>query len=108
MNKEELFIPDVDEEKVPLLRGGVVRIRSLSRLEVLHIRDTAFPTKAAYEQHVLALVMMDPVMTAEDVAQWQKNSKPKEIEHVMEEVVKVSGLGQGADKSDVQEVPDES
>lgn len=108
MNKQDLFIPDVDELTVPLLRGGEVLVRSLSRAEVLHIGATPFPTKAEYEQYVLSLVMLDPVMSAEDVALWQQRSKSKEIEKVMDGVVTASGLGEGADKSDVQEVPDES
>ncbi len=97
---------NVGEHRIPDV--GLVKFRALSRFEIneasrLHGED---PLK--WEQYVLSRAMTDPVLTKDDVATWQKNSGGGEINEVALRINALSGLGKGADKSVVSDVPDES
>ena len=94
----------IDEGKVEL-SVGTVRVRGLTRGEVF-MTQKAGDTEAA-ERRIVALGMIDPPMSEDDVKQWHRNSPAGELEAVVAKIQELSGLGKGADKSGLQDVRDE-
>ncbi|GIF71909.1 hypothetical protein [Asanoa siamensis] len=95
---------DVEVEGV-----GTFTVRGMSRWEV------AMANKALekggdleYERFVLARCILDPVMTEGEIGEWQKVAGPLELVTVGNKVNELSGIGKGADKSDLPEDGDES
>jgi len=78
---------------------GTVSIRGLSRQEVLDLQK--LDGVAAVDRRMVSLAMVDPALTEADVAEWQSNSCPLEIERLTEAIRDLSGLGAGASKSGV-------
>lgn len=102
LDKEALIANRVADrtEEVEIPGLGSVRIRALSRAELMmanrHDGDTL-----KWEQFTLSRAMVEPTMTESDVAAWQRASMADEINVVSMAVNKLSGIGQGADKSGV-------
>jgi hypothetical protein len=90
---------DPETRDVPLPNGKAVKVRGLTRMELMLSRKgTEDP--AVVEQRTLAFCMVAPPMTAKQVEAWQKVSGPMVIAPVTEAIRELSGLGEGADKSD--------
>lgn len=104
--KARLLKPRVPEGTVELDGLGTVRVRGLSRGEVFMTQQAK--GVEAMERKVLALGMLDPLMTEDEVRQWQQNSPAGEMEPVADKIRELSGLGKGADKSGVSGVRDGS
>ena len=81
----------LDEADVPV-RGGRVRVRALTRGEVMRVRsqvksiEDAIKRTAELERKMLAKAMVNPQMTLPDVQRWQENSPAGEIEPVVQKV----------------------
>jgi hypothetical protein len=103
--KARLLKPRVPEGTVDLEGIGTVRVRGLSRGEV-YMTQQAKGTEAM-ERKILALGMLDPALTEDEVRAWQQNSPAGEIEPVADKIRDLSGLNKGADKSGVPDVRDE-
>jgi hypothetical protein len=92
---------EVEELDVKLSRGRVVRVRGLSRLELMH-GGKGTEDNAEIERRMIVDAMIKPRMTLKQVEAWQK--KPGSIVDmglVTLAIRNLSGLGKGADKSDV-------
>lgn len=87
LGEGEHEIPDV----------GTVRIRGLSRAVVLEVQ--ALVEVAAADRKMLVAALVDPAVTEDDVAVWQQNSPPLEIEKLIEAIRELSGMGDGASKA---------
>lgn len=86
---------------------GTIRVRGMSRYELMHanrLRDEK--GHLAAERYTIAACMVDPVMTEDQVAAWQRASEPGEINEVGLKINELSGLGKGADKSDLSSTGD--
>lgn len=92
------------EVEVPGL--GVVRVRGLSRAEVIYLQSAKGP--AAVEQRTVALGLVEPTMTEDDVKQWQRVSVGGELNPVTERIGQLSGMMPGADKEAYKSVRGES
>lgn len=107
MNKEVLFKSRLNEQDVDVPGVGTVRVRALSRTEVIMVRkatDTEHvdgPRVLVIERKMLAAALVDPVLTEAEVGRWQAASAAGEIEPVVAAVQRLSGMDEGADKSDV-------
>jgi hypothetical protein len=88
------------EEAVPIPGVGEVRVRALSRAEALQVTGKEMPV-AVMEQKLLSMAMVDPVMSEQDVAQWQAAASAGELEPITKVIQRLSGLQQGAAKSRV-------
>jgi hypothetical protein len=93
---------------VPLPNGKVVKVRGLSRYELLlngkNTEDTAL-----IERRNIATCMVEPRMTLAQVEVWQKKASAGGAFGALSTAIRdLSGLGEGADKSDVQELRNES
>lgn len=87
---------------------GIVTFRALSRHEMIEAGKHGDGDALQQERYILSRAMLDPVMGEHDVAAWQKASIPGEINEVAKAINALSGIGQGAAKSDVPAVRDES
>jgi hypothetical protein len=103
-DKERLFKARLTEADVDVEGLGTVRVRALSRAEVLRVRsavkgeEDAIKRQADLERKMLALAMVDPELTEAEVGQWQAASTAGEMEPVTDKVQELSGLLQGAAK----------
>lgn len=102
MDKEALFTPRLPEEDVEIPGLGTVRVRGLSRAEAMKIRDRS--DVEAQERLMIALGMVDPKLTEAEVGKWAKAAPAGELQPVSEVIGRLSGLIEGADKSDLPEV----
>jgi CxxC motif-containing protein (DUF1111 family) len=94
-----LAATEPETRDVDLPNGKQVKVRGMSRMELILTRKgTEDP--AVIEQRMLAYCMVVPTMTAKQAEAWQKASPPMVIAPVTEAIRELSGLGEGADKSD--------
>jgi|WetSurMetagenome_2_1015567.scaffolds.fasta_scaffold07439_5 hypothetical protein len=84
------------ERTVEIPGVGEVRIRALSRAEVLNSKHDDSPLEM--ERRTLSLAMVDPAMTIDDVAEWQRVSPLGEISIVADAINELSGVIPGAAK----------
>jgi hypothetical protein len=96
------------EDDVHVARLGKVRVRGLSRAEVVVQRKKTDeesldgPRILALERNMLALAMLRPAMTEAQIGAWQKiPGASTEIDTVMQKAQQLSGLAEGAPKSGV-------
>lgn len=108
--KAKLLKPRIAEAEVEL-ELGTVRVRGLSRGEVFAMQkakaDGGIKDEAAWERRLVSLALVDPVMTEDEVGEWQRISPAGELEPVGNKIRELSGLAEGADKSRVPDVRDE-
>lgn len=93
-DKELLFKPRLPEIDYELDGLGTIRIRALSRAEVMGCRNVkAGPGQAeAIERKMLALALVDPELTEAEVGRWQKASPAGELEPVTDKIAEMSGM----------------
>ena len=95
---------EVNEIDVRLSRGRTVRVRGLSRLELMH-GGKGTDDSAEIERRMIVDALVTPRMTLKQIEAWQK--KPGsivDIGKVTTAIRNLSGLGKGADKSDLAEI----
>src|SRR5690242_13803211 len=106
MDKSALFkarFPEADVE----IGIGKVRVRGLSRAEVMKIAKAADAKGVdgdrglALEQKMLFMAMVEPELTEAEVAEWYEMATVGELEPVIEKVQELSGMLQGQSKSDL-------
>jgi hypothetical protein len=78
---------------------GEVTVRGLSRYEMVLAAKIGDGDDLKQERFILSCAMVDPELTEDEVAAWQKASPPGEINEVATKVNELSGIGQGAAKS---------
>lgn len=99
MDKELLLKARLPEADVEVPGVGTVRVRGLTRAEVLKCQTLVQdgPGRVeALERKMLALAMVDPELTEAEVGQWQKASPAGEMQPVTEKVQALSGMTKGA------------
>jgi hypothetical protein len=103
--KEALFKARLPEDDVEVPGVGTVRVRGLSRAEVMLMRK-ATDTEAMdgsraliLERKMLALGMVDPQLTEAEAGQWQHASAAGELDLVSDRIAELSGMAEGAPKS---------
>lgn len=101
-----------DDVEVPGL--GTVRVRGLSRFEILVARKATDneanidgPRALMLERKMVAAAMVDPPMTEAEVGTWQKVGSANEIGVVVDKIRELSGLDEGAPKEAYKSVRDE-
>ena len=104
IDKAALFAPRLPEEDHEIPGLGTVRIRSLSRTEVLGIRGKSLPVDEM-ERRLLAAALVAPALTEKEVGQWQAASAAGELEPVTKAIMRLSGLQEESAKEAVQRFP---
>lgn len=93
MDKSQLLVPRTKTAEVEIPDVGVVTVRGMSRWEALEANKRLETKGILYqERFILAACMVDPALTEEDVAAWQKASPPDEINQVALEINRLSGV----------------
>ena len=102
VDKSALLAPRLGEGEHEIPGVGTVRIRGLSRAEVLELRQIG--EVAAWDRRLCSLALVEPRLTEDEVGAWQASAGPREIEDLTGAVLRLSGMADGADKSGVQGV----
>ena len=109
MDKELLFKPRLPEADVEIAGVGTVRVRGLTRDEVMVVRkatDTAEnmdgPRALVLERKMLAAAMVEPTLSEAEVGRWQKAAPAGELEPVVLKVQELSGMLDDAPKEAVK------
>jgi hypothetical protein len=99
VDKDLLFKPRLAEADVEIPGVGTVRVRALSRAEVLLVRkatdlagDVDGPRALVLERKMIATAMVDPVLTESEVGRWQNASAAGELEPVTDAIQRLSGM----------------
>lgn len=90
-----------DTEDVDLPGGLRVRVRGLTRFELL-VNAKGTDASQVIEARNLATCLLEPRMSVEQVERWQRSTTPNVIAPVVEALRRLSGLADGAQKSNVQ------
>jgi hypothetical protein len=85
--------------------GGEVKVRPLTRAEAHALRGREYTEEEA-ERKVLALAMVQPSLTEEEVGEWQAVAPAGELDEVLDVVLEISGMAKNAAKSGLQEAGD--
>ncbi|GAA2543663.1 hypothetical protein [Pseudonocardia hydrocarbonoxydans] len=104
IDKAALFAPRLPEEDHDIPDLGTVRIRSLSRAEVLAIRGKSLPVDEM-ERRLLSSALVSPRLTEAEVGQWQEASAAGELEPVTKAIMRLSGLEEASAKEAVARFP---
>ncbi|NIL40504.1 hypothetical protein HCB17_04475, partial [Salinispora arenicola] len=99
VDKQVLLTPRLGKEAdVPIPGVGTVRVRTLSRAEVIGLRkatDDAHldgPRVLTLERKMLAAAMVAPVLTEAEVGRWQKSSPAGEMDEIVYKVQEMAGM----------------
>lgn len=93
------------EEDYTMDSGLTVKIRPLTRLEVLGVNKLQGLETAQKEQKYLSMAMVLPRMTEADVRRWQMASAAGDLEPLVERVQIISGLTKKGAKATAEEFP---
>lgn len=95
-NKNDLFEIALEQDTIELPRANgksvTVTVRALTRGEFFRHRGKNLSVPQM-ERKLLALAMVEPEMSEDDIALWQDASRAQEIETVMKAVMILSGFG---------------
>lgn len=95
VEKDLLFKAHVTEAAIELPQGIIVRVRGLTRGEVTMLNQGDHRT---LEARSLARAMVDPELTEAEVARWYDAWPAGAIQPVIDKVMELSGLTEGAEK----------
>lgn len=98
IDKDQLLKARLHEEEVDIPGVGSVRVRALSRQEALILKDK----EMAYEEmelKLLSMAVVEPVLTEDEVRQWQAASPAGELEPVTDAIQRLSGMVAKADNT---------
>lgn len=99
INRDELLVKRLVAETVEVPGVGTVKVRGLSRGEVFDLRAKNLNVEEL-EVQTIALCMVEPMLSTDDVRTWMYNAPTNEIDAVFGKIRELSGLSEGAQKSD--------
>lgn len=104
---DDLVAGDLGEgEDFTLPSGKVVRVRGLSRYELI-FNGKGTDDSGLIERRNVVSAVQEPKLTLPQVEAWQRSSRAGgDFKALSEAIRDLSGLGEGAQKSEVAEVSD--
>lgn len=87
-------------ERLVRVRGGAVRVRGLSR-HALFFNGKGTEDNTVIEARNLVSCMVNPTMTLAQAEAWMRKASAGDIGKIQTAIRELSGLVQGADKSDL-------
>jgi hypothetical protein len=100
---DDLFVVDLPEEDYILPSGKAMRIRALTRAEMMRSYKLE-GDRPKQEQYLLSVAVLQPRLTEADVARFQKAKAFMVVEHVARAINRLSGVeSKDAAKSDLPE-----
>lgn len=108
ISKEDLFRVRLDEDdvEIPSLNGSV-RVRALSRSEVMKIQGVELPAEVM-EQKLLSTALVDPKLSEKEVKAWQEACPALELEEVTNRIMELSGMKKESAKEAMKSFPESS
>lgn len=102
MDIKDLLEPRLDTEEYEIPGVGRITVRALTRFELLlGGKLTGDQGAAVMEAHMLHFAMVDPEITFDQARAWQKACSAGELQPIVKLINRLSGIGEGADKSRV-------
>lgn len=100
VDKELLLKSRLPEAEIEIPDVGTVRVRALSRADVMALQRVKDGPgrEEALERKMIALALVDPVLSEAEVGQWQKTSSALEMTPVTERICELSGMDADAAK----------
>lgn len=98
MDKEKLLAPRAEtdsgmpEDDFVIPGIGTIRVRGLSRWEMLVAQREQSKGILVYEKLLVHYGMVDPALTEDEVVRWQKASTAGELEPVTRRIAQLSGV----------------
>lgn len=90
---DELLTPRLPTRDVEVPGVGTVKVRGLSRAEMLEVnQQVRGGDELVMERKLLARAMVEPQMTEAQVGKWQQAAAAGEMQPVVEAVIDLSGL----------------
>lgn len=102
VSKADLLKKRFGEEEVEVPGVGTVRVRALTRGQALELQGKEMPV-VEMERRLIALAMVEPKLTEDEVGEWQDNTTAGELQGVMEAIVRLSGMEAHAGKAAYQQ-----
>lgn len=82
----------IETEDVEIPGKGTVQVRGLTRSEALGLQKLGELDALEMERKLVALAMVEPALTEDEVLTWQENSPAGELEPIAEAIQRLSGL----------------
>lgn len=96
-------------EDVAMPSGRTFRVRGLSRFEWFLAGKVSSGEADSFEVEMIAMGLVEPKLTKKQVEAWRKRpGTVRDISAVSDRIRILSGVGDDADKSDVQPVGEQS
>lgn len=95
IDRDALLKPRLAERSVEIEGVGTIRVRALSRAESARLVEYKTDPDAG-ERYVLALGVVDPVLSEDDVSAWLAAADGGEILPVLDAIFDLSGLKEAA------------
>lgn len=100
LDREQLLKPRLPEETVEIDGVGEVRVRGLSRGEVIDLQAGREERgMAGTEVFCLSNGLLEPELTEDDARALLEGSPAGELQPVVDAIMRLSGLTEGAQKS---------
>lgn len=99
LSKDQLLKGRLPEREVEIPDLGTVRVRGLSRAEVLKLQKLGLDNVGALERKIVHLGLVDPALTEAEVDTWYEAAPGGELEPVSKAIQELSGLVEGAEKA---------
>lgn len=100
IDREQLLKPRLPEETVEIPGVGEVRVRALSREEVMGLQEERDKRgQAGTEAFCLSRGIVEPELSEEDARALLRASAGAELQPVVDTILRLSGLTEGAQKS---------
>lgn len=96
IDKGLLLAARLPRRQITIAGVGDITIRALSRQEMLDLGADKGQSPMVFERRELALALVDPKLTVDEVAEWQQTSPVGEIQEVMQAINELSGIGEDA------------
>lgn len=107
IDKDTLLKGRLPEREVDIPGVGTVRVRALSRLEALGMRKVPEDDAAAVERYMLRHGLVEPVLTPEEIVQWQEASPAGELDPVTDAIADLSGVKKEAPRQAYEQFRDD-
>lgn len=107
MDKDLFLKASIPEGTVDIPGAGTVRVRGLTRLEVLGLEPLQKDV-GALERRIILLGMVDPSLDEGDVAAWYAAAPAGHTDLIVNEVSRLSGMSEGSPKRAVPGVRKQS
>jgi hypothetical protein len=108
VDKGALLTERLPRGEVEIEGVGTIIVRGLSRYELLLAGKAGDGDVIATERRMVAMGMVDPELTPEDVERWQKASPAGELMPVVAKINELSGVSREAQKEAYKSLRDES